>query len=388
MKKTFSFLMTLVLIGFTTIANAGTAYTMICDPADLVDGGKYVIGSPVGDGYTFMANISGKFFVPSDTIAVTDMVATIDVAQAAPETASALWTNAPHEITLVKGESGWALYDALEEKYIYTSAAKSASLSNDPCYWTISFGDAYDAAITAGSFGSIQYNSSSPRFLNYTSSQSKVYLFKAGEVKVKPGVFVAPTFENVADVLAYGKNTEINVAMNNWTIASTGKNSIYVTDGTNQFQIFDYNIPEAAVEGATISGTINGVWTAYGEAWELCQITNWSAITFKAAIKPCNLSDGDDSMVYRIKYATDDLYVTAQTGTNNTVEVLDATSEAQCFQFIATANADEYQIKSLPDHRQQLERDSYDDSRRQLRLPGRRGELPLHLQDLQRSRCP
>lgn len=80
------------------------------------------------------------------------------------------------EITLGGSAGSWTL--TTSEGQITASKAKALVLntgSNKTCTITITDGA---ATISFGSFGTIQYNASSPRFLNYTSAQTSIEIYK------------------------------------------------------------------------------------------------------------------------------------------------------------------------------------------------------------------
>lgn len=80
------------------------------------------------------------------------------------------------EITLGGSAGAWTL--TTSEGQITTSAAKALKLNTGTQKtWTISISDG-TATITGGSYGSIQYNASSPRFCNYTSNQTGIEIYK------------------------------------------------------------------------------------------------------------------------------------------------------------------------------------------------------------------
>ena len=82
--------------------------------------------------------------------------------------------------------SAYTFYDSSTSStgYIYASAAKSLKTETTLTAtgeWSITITSAGVATITntTSSYGSIQYNSGSPRFTTYTSSQTSVSLYKA-----------------------------------------------------------------------------------------------------------------------------------------------------------------------------------------------------------------
>ena len=82
------------------------------------------------------------------------------------------------EITLGASEGVWTL--TTSEGTIGTSAAKA--LVHDgtgATTWTIAIADGVATiASTTSTYGSIQYNASSPRFVNYTSAQTPIEIYK------------------------------------------------------------------------------------------------------------------------------------------------------------------------------------------------------------------
>ncbi len=91
------------------------------------------------------------------------------------------------EITLNQAEGAWTL--TTSEGTIYTSAAKKMNhTGNGENTWTITFAEG-NAVITStnASYGWIQYNASSPRFLNYTSNQTAIQMYLVGEGDEEPG---------------------------------------------------------------------------------------------------------------------------------------------------------------------------------------------------------
>lgn len=64
--------------------------------------------------------------------------------------------------------------------YYTTSAAKSMSLSETGTACSITFDSDGNAVITFGSYGTIKYNSSAPRFVTYASGQVSVQLYRLG----------------------------------------------------------------------------------------------------------------------------------------------------------------------------------------------------------------
>lgn len=69
--------------------------------------------------------------------------------------------------------------DGSDKGYWYSTAEKKMELSSDlytPGSWSISDNGAF--VFTLGNLGQVQFNASQPRFLNYTTKQTPVYLYK------------------------------------------------------------------------------------------------------------------------------------------------------------------------------------------------------------------
>ena len=86
--------------------------------------------------------------------------------------------------TLAAGSAdGTFAFTTKDGKYLTTSAAKTMYINgtaiNDNSSWTIAFKTDGNAVITnKAGFGTIQYNSNNPRFLNYTSNTGVMQLYK------------------------------------------------------------------------------------------------------------------------------------------------------------------------------------------------------------------
>ena len=80
-------------------------------------------------------------------------------------------------ITLGGDASGYSLQ--IDGKYVYTVAAKALKLGDEEKKdWLIeSTTNGYVVKSKTSSYGTIQYNASSPRFMNYTSNQKPAVLY-------------------------------------------------------------------------------------------------------------------------------------------------------------------------------------------------------------------
>lgn len=105
------------------------------------------------------------------------------------------------EITLGGSASGWTL--TTSEGVIGTSSAKKLLKDQGTNTWeiTISDGNAFIVSTTS-TYGTIYFNASSPRFLNYTSAQTKIQIYKvtgnASTTPSEPTWSTTPTSVSVA----------------------------------------------------------------------------------------------------------------------------------------------------------------------------------------------
>ena len=271
-------------------------YTMVQNEADLVAGGKYLIMAEVNGGWVALSDLYAKTpcYNPSDTLAVSEnwTVETV-VATAVSETVG-LFLGAPYALTL-EGEPGaWKFKDEVNGAYLYWNPASKNTLSNDATGSTfaISFNQyAHNAVIelaeTAGR--SLQYNGSSPRFACYTSVQKPVYLFKAGEVTVDPVAPSNPSFNTIAELLAFEVGNMVDLNVNNAKITYLSGNNMSITDGTDTLAIYDYNIPADYVVGGFLSGKITATLGEHKGNKQLT-VVDWSEVTF---VEPPYFADGD-----------------------------------------------------------------------------------------------
>lgn len=173
-----------------------------------------------------------------------------------------LTSNNAIDIVLGGLEGAWTL--TTSEGQITTSAAKAFKLDDGTSKtWTINIKDGV-ATITAGSYGSIQYNSGSPRFVNYTSTLTSIEIYRLDDGKQSQSLsfgetteftitvgdeFVAPQLSgNMTDVTYSSSDT--NVA----TVDETSGAVLIVGEGTT---IITANAAESSeYRAATASYTI------------------------------------------------------------------------------------------------------------------------------------
>ncbi|MGN1215717.1 MAG: hypothetical protein ACI4TJ_05665, partial [Candidatus Cryptobacteroides sp.] len=98
-----------------------------------------------------------------------------------------------------------------------------------------------------------------------------------------------PTYASLADLVAAGEPTggNVNVTLTNEEIISIytsagHRNGIFLQAGDRQIEIYCLDVPDAWVEGGTVSGTLKECkWKNYNGTWELCP-NDWTELTYTA----------------------------------------------------------------------------------------------------------
>lgn len=267
-------------------------YTMVQNEADLVAGGKYLIMAEVNGGWVALSDLSGKIRVPSDTLAISENYTVETVVATAISEAPAIFAGAAYELTL-EGEPGaWKFKDELNGAYLHWSSGNYLINDAEGSAWTIAFNQyAHNAVITHAVTTErvLQYNASAPRFCAYTSVQAPVYLFKAGEVTVAPVAPSNPSFNTIAELLAFEVGNMVDLNVNNAKITYLSGNNMSITDGTDTLAIYDYNIPADYVVGGFLSGKITATLGEYKGNKQLT-VVDWSEVAF---VEPPYFADGD-----------------------------------------------------------------------------------------------
>lgn len=147
-------------------APVGIAYTKVTDVAALADGDVIVLVSGE-DAYGVAPD--GKTFINAK--AIDGVEATLVEGVLTAEDA--------YELTLSKSDDNWTMVGA--DGTVGTKAAKAFTFGDESVTntWSISIseGNAIIAS-TNPDYGTIQYNASNPRFVNYTSTQKAIQIYK------------------------------------------------------------------------------------------------------------------------------------------------------------------------------------------------------------------
>ncbi len=142
-------------IGASTSNPNTTTFTRVASVNDLEPGMRYIIAC--GSKAT-AAGALNSTYLGQESVTVSGDVITIGSGVA---------------VFVLEGDqdTGWTFQNESTNEYLYATGAKSVKYSSDEELWTLSNGND-GVVMTFGSFGTMLYNSSSPRFTTYTSSPS------------------------------------------------------------------------------------------------------------------------------------------------------------------------------------------------------------------------
>lgn len=139
----------------------------------------------------------------------------------------------PHEFLLTKSSEKWTIKDIVANKFVKTTAAKALTHDASAWEWTISISNG-DAKITssATSHGYLQYNSGAPRFLNYTSAQTAIQLYKKDEASATTCSWVTDVVAEISkeNLVKLSWTAPENVPANGYKISITQGQNAVVTD--------------------------------------------------------------------------------------------------------------------------------------------------------------
>lgn len=153
------------------------------------------------------------------------------------------------DISLGGSEGAWTLITS--EGQITTSAAKALKLNTGTeKTWAISISESGTASITAGSFGDIQFNSSNPRFVNYSTTQTSIEIYKLNDGKQ-------------GQALSFGDKTEFTATVGDEFVAPTlSGNKTAVTYTSSNTAVAEVNETTGAI---SIVRTGTAVITAFAQ---------------------------------------------------------------------------------------------------------------------------
>ncbi|MBP5712959.1 MAG: chitobiase/beta-hexosaminidase C-terminal domain-containing protein [Prevotella sp.] len=147
---------------------SGNTFAKVTNDSQITIGGEYILVHVANS--KAAGAFSGKIFNETD-VSLTGNIATLD-------------DNSTVSIFTLGGSSG-AYSLKVNNKFVSSTTEKSLSLttSESKIWDVVSTENGY--VVKHDTYGTIQYNSSSPRFLNYTSNQSPAILFVKADIDLR-----------------------------------------------------------------------------------------------------------------------------------------------------------------------------------------------------------
>ncbi len=165
---------------------ATTGWSLLTDIADLKPGMEVVITANTAASPRVLGALSGEFFTAVEGITFSDDKSTI--------------TGMPAEgaIIFTIGGAVDAYTFSCDNGLLGSKSSTANEWNGDNTTWTLTPNDGNVDIVSVGATGGkLQYNTSSPRFKNYTSSQGKVQIYYrgegSGEFPVAPRLEATPT---------------------------------------------------------------------------------------------------------------------------------------------------------------------------------------------------
>ena len=114
-------------------------------------------------------------------------------------------------------DSGYWTF-GLDSQLLGADALKSLCLDDGECTWTISIAEGVATiSSTNSAYGAIYYNSSSPRFLNYTSTQAAVQLYKSSSIEAENALAFIKYFMAIDDATLVSTWSEVKAEFNKYS---------------------------------------------------------------------------------------------------------------------------------------------------------------------------
>ena len=209
-------------------------------------------------------------------------------------------------LTLGGDATGWTFYTSKESRYISWSSGNSlttaASVTN-ASKWTISISSGSATITNVGTTArKLQYNSGSPRFACYTSSQKKIQIYK----KDAPVAVTGVSLNKASMTLAIGDSETLTATVE--PEEASNKNVTWTTSNSSVATVTNGVVTGVAEGTATITVT-----TEDGDFTATCDVTvvdnipvtgvtldqtsvsvdRGKTVTLTASVLPANASDKD-----------------------------------------------------------------------------------------------
>jgi uncharacterized protein YjdB len=169
-------------------------------------------------------------------------------------------------LTLGGDATGWTFYTSKESKYISWSSGNSlttAASVTKACKWTISISSGTATITNVGTnTRKLQYNSGSPRFACYTTSQKKIQIYK----KDAPVAVTGVSLNKTSMTLAIGDSETLTATVE--PAKASNKNITWSTSDPSVATVDDGVVKGVAEGSATITVT-----TQDGSKTATCDVT-------------------------------------------------------------------------------------------------------------------
>ncbi len=251
MKKLL--LLLTLLVSFGGMVHADT-WIKVTSAADLSLDGEYIIVAQSGSKAMSTTFSSSYMGVTTNALTISDNKIT-DVPEniAVVSLEGASLSDCKVKISTLTGES---------KGYWTTSAAKKMSLTTNGTSASITYSSNY-TQIKFSTYGTLYYNTAAPRFLNYTSAQGKIDLFKK-EALTGPQDYT-PSFGDVT--LEIGQTNQLE-------LGDSHPEVLFISNDDNIATVDDAGLITAVAAGTT---EITAAWDASNE-W------NEGETTFKVTV--------------------------------------------------------------------------------------------------------
>ena len=366
-------------IGASTSNPNTTTFKLVTSTDDLEPGMRYIIacgsksmaaGALNG---TYLGNVQVN--VSSDVITITDNVAVF---------------------VLEETSNGWTFQNESTNEYLVSTDAKKVSYSSTAGDWTLSNGTT-GVVMVYGSYGTMLYNVSSPRFTTYTSSPTSsmilanLYIEDSSSTPVTPDPLIVAdetlTFSTTVgtpqtltfDVLSEGLTEDITV-----TLSGTNSNLFSLGSSTISRTASELGTTGSVTFTPTTAGTFTATLTLTSAGAAAVTVTLTATATDAYSGDPtgsCNeftlitsasdFEEGDYIIVYdngamNTTVSSNRLQYTAVTPNNNVITTDDATiiwhiAPSGNYYTIYNAEADKYAASNGTKNQAQLLANGTDD---------------------------
>lgn len=273
-----------------------TKFKRVTSTADLEEGMRYIIGC--GSKATAAGALSSSYLNKVDITLSNDIIT----------------TSSGVAVFVLEGNQtdGWTFKNESTSQYLQCTAAKSVSYTTTPYSWTLSNGT--DGVImTAGSNGTMLYNSGSPRFTTYTSTPTASMIQANLYMEYDDGTTATPSITTDKDALAFSttvgtpQTLTVEVQSENLTQDITAT----LTDANNVFSLNATTISRtASASGATLSvtftptaaGTFSGTLTLSSTGADPVTVSLSATATAASTLNP--LIVADDSKTFSTTVGT------------------------------------------------------------------------------------